>query len=237
MSKLRVKSRSRSREPEIAVSSGGQIKNESSRYRNDGDGEDTRSRKADVRLNEGSHNEIGLPKEQKEKRGDETTADEDRKSSDSQPGQALLFVWALEQKSSRRGFDTGDSQDQLVPWVLKHDPHAGSTKQRRSKIGKVSTSATTSTEEQYSTGCEAEPHDDGGRDWTSDSATISGSHGQNVDRKTAEKISEKTFHRFYHLYQEGELESECAEAGARVVERGYDRDNWWVVAEPSQEGV
>lgn len=36
-------------------------------------------------------------------------------------GQALFFVWALEQKNSRRGWDEGDNQDQLVPWVLRPD--------------------------------------------------------------------------------------------------------------------
>lgn len=35
------------------------------------------------------------------------------------PGQALIFVWALEQSSSRRGWKDGDEQDVLVPWVLK----------------------------------------------------------------------------------------------------------------------
>ncbi|ERF71439.1 hypothetical protein EPUS_06821 [Endocarpon pusillum Z07020] len=35
------------------------------------------------------------------------------------PSKLLLFVWALEQKSSRRGWDTGDAQDVMVPWVLK----------------------------------------------------------------------------------------------------------------------
>lgn len=34
-------------------------------------------------------------------------------------GQALFFVWALEQKNSRRGWDEGSEQDVLVPWVLK----------------------------------------------------------------------------------------------------------------------
>jgi tRNA (uracil-5-)-methyltransferase TRM9 len=34
-------------------------------------------------------------------------------------GRALLYVWALEQKSSRRGWDEGDEQDVMVPWVLK----------------------------------------------------------------------------------------------------------------------
>ena len=33
-------------------------------------------------------------------------------------GKALIYVWALEQKSSRRGWDEGHSQDVFVPWVL-----------------------------------------------------------------------------------------------------------------------
>lgn len=34
-------------------------------------------------------------------------------------GKALIFVWALEQNSSRRGWDEGDGQDVMVPWVTK----------------------------------------------------------------------------------------------------------------------
>jgi len=34
-------------------------------------------------------------------------------------GCALFFVWALEQKGSRRGWDEGDEQDVVVPWVMK----------------------------------------------------------------------------------------------------------------------
>lgn len=34
-------------------------------------------------------------------------------------GRALVYVWALEQKGSRRGWDKGDEQDVLVPWVSK----------------------------------------------------------------------------------------------------------------------
>ena len=40
-------------------------------------------------------------------------------------GRALIFVWALEQKQSRRGWGEGDEQDVLVPWI-RHDagdPH------------------------------------------------------------------------------------------------------------------
>ena len=32
---------------------------------------------------------------------------------------ALIYVWALEQKGSRRGWDEGDKQDVMVPWVSK----------------------------------------------------------------------------------------------------------------------
>jgi tRNA (uracil-5-)-methyltransferase TRM9 len=34
-------------------------------------------------------------------------------------GSVLIFVWALEQGTSRRGWDTGHEQDVMVPWVMK----------------------------------------------------------------------------------------------------------------------
>ncbi|PWY65340.1 uracil-5--methyltransferase Trm9 [Aspergillus heteromorphus CBS 117.55] len=40
-------------------------------------------------------------------------------TADSPGGKALIYVWALEQKSSRRGWDKGDQQDVMVPWILK----------------------------------------------------------------------------------------------------------------------
>ena len=36
-------------------------------------------------------------------------------------GNALIYVWALEQKYSRRGWDEGDEQDVMVPWVMKQE--------------------------------------------------------------------------------------------------------------------
>lgn len=75
-------------------------------------------------------------------------------------GRCLIFVWALEQKASRRGWDKGMEQDVMVPWV----------------------------------------------------------RGQ------------ETFERYYHLYSEGELERDVAKAGGVVIEGGYEKDNWWVVA-------
>ncbi|QIX01803.1 hypothetical protein AMS68_007320 [Peltaster fructicola] len=42
-----------------------------------------------------------------------------------QDGRALIYVWALEQGGSRRGWTAQDSQDVMVPWVLKQAKSAG----------------------------------------------------------------------------------------------------------------
>jgi len=34
-------------------------------------------------------------------------------------GKALIYVWALEQKSSRRGWDETSEQDVMVPWKTR----------------------------------------------------------------------------------------------------------------------
>ena len=88
-------------------------------------------------------------------------------------GQVLIFVWALEQKNSRRGWDEGHEQDVLVPWIKA---------------------------------AEKDPH-----------------------RKMLE--DRETYQRYYYLYRQGELEEDVISAGGRVVTTGYDKDNWWVVAE------
>lgn len=84
--------------------------------------------------------------------------------------EALFYVWALEQKHSRRGWDRGDDQDVMVPWIMKHE---------------------------------------GGDGDTSNSTT---------------------FHRYYHLYQQGELEYDIGIAGGVVIDSGYEKDNWWAIA-------
>ena len=55
-------------------------------------------------------------------------ADTDRVNHDG--GRGLLYVWALEQRESRRGWGEGDTQDVMVPWVMKAKAsgvHGGST--------------------------------------------------------------------------------------------------------------
>lgn len=87
-----------------------------------------------------------------------------------QGGKALIYVWALEQKHSRRGWTEGDDQDVMVPWVMNQKPTGGSHQES------------------------------------------------------------KTFNRYYHLYRQGELEQDIAEAGGLVIESGYEKDNWWAIA-------
>lgn len=106
-------------------------------------------------------------------------------------GQALLFVWALEQGSSRRGWDEGAAQDQLVPWVTKGQPPP--------KAG------------------DAEDKADG-------------------DKVGGDK--DATWHRYYHLYKEGELDDDIRSVGGEIVDSGYERDNWWsICARPLDEAV
>ena len=40
-------------------------------------------------------------------------------------GRVLIYVWALEQKHSRRGWDEGNEQDVMVPWVMKRKVDGG----------------------------------------------------------------------------------------------------------------
>lgn len=94
-------------------------------------------------------------------------------------GKALIYVWALEQKTSRRGWDEGDKQDVMVPWVMKMK-----STQLSNESSQLSNESST------------------------------------------------TFHRYYHLYRQGELEQDIAEAGGKVEKSGYEKDNWWAVAIP-----
>ncbi|CAK7244392.1 MAG: tRNA methyltransferase, has a role in tRNA modification [Sporothrix thermara] len=130
-------------------------------------------------------------------------------------GRVLLYVWALEQSSSRRGWAAGGEQDLLVPWV----------KTMKDKSKKAD------------------------QDKDQDKVKDKKKHkNKNKTQDTAEEPPEKTqaeqpqpqpqpyvppvFHRYYHLYKQGELEDDVAAVGGRVVASGYEKDNWWVVADP-----
>lgn len=55
-------------------------------------------------------------------------------------------------------------------------------------------------------------------------------HGEEGGEEKKEVQSDKTYLRYYHLYRKGELEEHVEEAGGVVVESGYEKDNWWVIA-------
>lgn len=90
-------------------------------------------------------------------------------------GRVLLYVWALEQSGSRRGWDEGSDQDLLVPWVMK---------QKKEK----------------------------------------------KDAAAGAPVGDTTYQRYYHLFKKGELEEDVLAVGGKVLDHGYDKDNWWVVA-------
>ena len=93
-----------------------------------------------------------------------------------------MYVWALEQEGSRRGWSEGDDQDVMVPWVMWAKKEKGKGK-------------------------------------------------KDVDGSGEKQEEDRTFHRYYHLYRKGELEEDVREAGGVVVESGYEKDNWWAIAE------
>jgi tRNA (uracil-5-)-methyltransferase TRM9 len=135
-------------------------------------------------------------------------------------GQVLVYVWALEQGNSRRGWEEGGEQDLLVPWVLKSQQK----QQKRQKgtknqgIGGVPTSNKSG--EEPPTPAAAAP--------VAPAAEEPGAAPSHTD---------PVFQRYYHLYRQGELEEDVLAAGGAVVTSGYERDNWWVVAanEPSHQ--
>ena len=182
-------------------------------------------------------------------------------------GQALIYVWALEQRTSRRGWDKGGEQDLLVPWVVTAQQKSNGDgpkqqkqttmqkkekkkKQQQQQLGqepKSKQDAQTSQDnkdtdrpqeleqelepanaedtaqselsEVKETSLGKDPHD------MSQLAELVG----NDSRAVEPRDSRETYHRYYHLYKEGELEEDIIAAGGFVVESGYERDNWWVI--------
>ena len=47
----------------------------------------------------------------------------------------MIYVWALEQKESRRGWDGGHEQDVMVPWVMKGGGEKRKEKGQRRRKG------------------------------------------------------------------------------------------------------
>ncbi|KAG6032443.1 hypothetical protein E4U40_006200 [Claviceps sp. LM458 group G5] len=118
-------------------------------------------------------------------------------------GRALIYVWALEQGTSRRGWHEGCEQDTLVPWVMK--------RKKNKAVKKGSNGANEAI--------------------TADEPPLAPADDQDQQSGQSEQAeqTEQTYHRYYHLYRQGELEEDARHAGGEVCESGYERDNWWVI--------
>lgn len=142
-------------------------------------------------------------------------------------GQFLIYCWALEQGSSRRGYHEGMEQNVLVPWVLQEKNKGSSTqgKKKKKSIAKPDLTA-------------IPPHEraDFMAKWKEDQEKLrqeelkKEQEEEESKQKKEEEKADATKYRFYHLYREGELEEDCISAGAEVVSTGYEKDNWYVIA-------
>ncbi|KAH6642640.1 uracil-5--methyltransferase TRM9 [Boeremia exigua] len=130
-----------------------------------------------------------------------------QQSSDQCGGQALIYVWALEQKSSRRGWDEGGEQDIMVPWVMTAKKEKVPKQKKQKKRGEERTAP------------------DGGEEKQGEEQ-----NEQKPKTQDSKPEGDKTFLRYYHLYRKGELEGDIDQAGGRVIESGYEKDNWWAIA-------
>lgn len=161
--------------------------------------------------------------------------DQERPKEDNNTGgQALFFVWALEQKGSRRGWDEGGEQDVLVPWVLKpasESSRQGKPEHRAKKSGKRKTKGDSEGQTEN-------------KNITLDISGGMNSSTDHIDHDTQEKASSaeqveqkssQVYQRYYHLYHQGELEEDIVSAGGEIVRNGYDRDNWWCIAKRRAE--
>ncbi|KAH9908095.1 S-adenosyl-L-methionine-dependent methyltransferase [Xylariomycetidae sp. FL2044] len=140
-------------------------------------------------------------------------------------GRVMVYVWALEQSGSRRGWDEGTDPDQLVPWVMKKKKEKSFKKPRpkpnqhpkqKPKVPDRGDDATAAAAAEPSPPPLPPPGDDGNDDDDDDNGS-----------------GEKTYQRYYHLYKKGELEEDVIAAGGKVLDSGYEKDNWWVIGAPT----
>ncbi|KAF1926817.1 S-adenosyl-L-methionine-dependent methyltransferase [Didymella exigua CBS 183.55] len=124
-------------------------------------------------------------------------------------GKALIYVWALEQKSSRRGWDEGGEQDVMVPWVMTAKKEKVPKKKKQQPRGKDEDAAQQSADIEEKTADKTQ---------------------QQTEVQETKPEDGKVFLRYYHLYRKGELEEDIEKAGGSVVESGYEKDNWWAIA-------
>lgn len=109
----------------------------------------------------------------------------------------------------------------FVPWVLqKANKEKKQPKQKPQRQSKQNTGNSAEENGAEATAADADPSKE---DVTS------------VDSKDKGKEAEANpvYNRYYHLYKQGELEFDAAEAGGKVIESGYEKDNHWAIIIPA----
>ncbi|KAK3387674.1 hypothetical protein B0H63DRAFT_521706 [Podospora didyma] len=162
-------------------------------------------------------------------------------------GKVLVYVWALEQGNSRRGWDEGGEQDLLVPWVLK-SPKPQQPKQPKKQRKKTHKEEVVQghNDQDAAIAAAADANKSGEHSpiptptpaiSTGEGGVIAGGGDANGSCG-GDDHTDSVFERYYHLYRKGELEEDVLAAGGAVLASGYERDNWWTVAanEPSPSG-
>ncbi|KAK0704979.1 S-adenosyl-L-methionine-dependent methyltransferase [Lasiosphaeris hirsuta] len=138
------------------------------------------------------------------------------KTGEAPSGQVLVYVWALEQGNSRRGWDEGGEQDLLVPWVLKSTSQTQQSRTLRRGLD----NPTTAKQDAVVANKSGEPP----------APTMPAGDGPAAGTGGVGHTDPVVFQRYYHLYRKGELEEDVLAAGGVVITSGYERDNWWTVA-------
>ncbi|XP_057695539.1 alkylated DNA repair protein alkB homolog 8 isoform X2 [Corythoichthys intestinalis] len=107
-----------------------------------------------------------------------------------------------------------DSQDLLVPWHLKE----GKGRKREGDLGETKTNIT-----KFSTDtCPDNP----------DSSVLSHSNADRQHDSQRQTSPAPVFHRYYHVFQQGELEQLCVQVkGIKLQSSYHDQGNWCVILE------
>lgn len=147
--------------------------------------------------------------------------------------------------TNRTAFNT---QDLLVPWHLKGEKKQGGEQsgeavmkeKRKGRMTKTSGSLVSSSSSVDRMDCNPdrtqELHSDmpsGASPGISNSSHSSDSEPQSTILKSdPEHSSPHIFHRYYHVFQQGELEQLCGlVAGVKVLSSYHDQGNWCVILE------
>ncbi|CAI5756081.1 unnamed protein product [Candida verbasci] len=124
-------------------------------------------------------------------------------------GECLIYCWALEQETSRRGYKEGDNQDILIPWVLKKQQHLP----KKKKKNNMKRNSKEKIEELY----------DNKDDKMKEEEEL-------FDNDNKDDEIEETKYRYYHLYKKGELIDNALQTKkCIIIDDGYEKDNWWII--------